>query len=71
MYLSKGMIVFGLIIMIMGSLAVDAEDISYGAIQRGSAAGCSSKHPNECHDTPANPYNRGCEHSNRCRGKRE
>lgn len=70
MHMSKGVMVFGLMVLIMGSFMVqeiDARSIDYGAIGRGETPDCSN---GECNDTPANPYTRGCNPSQKCRGRK-
>ncbi|QHO31379.1 hypothetical protein HN51_019588 [Arachis hypogaea] len=47
---------------------VEATIIGYPAVEKGRASGCSIRHPDQCYPIPANPYSRGCEPENRCRG---
>ena len=43
--------------------------IDYRSIVAGDVSpGCNPKHPELCKLTPANPYERGCNKINRCRG---
>lgn len=94
MAMEKGILVFGLLVLIMGTVVVAAsvdgpvdgsvtaegpihseafvetdQYIKYDPIKRGDRdPGCSKKHPKECGPPiPANPYQRGCEPSQRCR----
>ena len=47
---------------------VDAANISNGAMKRNTIT-CSRKiNPGSCTPVPANPYQRGCESEERCRG---
>lgn len=70
MALSKTSVVFCVTMIVFFALVADVADakfISYGALYRDGRvctqpAGCTEP------DTPANPYNRGCEASRRCRG---
>ncbi|KAI6704116.1 hypothetical protein NL676_013252 [Syzygium grande] len=44
---------------------VDASMIGYGGMRKGGRAYCKGKH---CLPLPSNPYDRGCEMVNQCRG---
>ncbi|OVA10054.1 Rapid ALkalinization Factor [Macleaya cordata] len=46
--------------------AVNAKEISYGAVGKGDRIYCRGKGP-MCGEKPANSYNRGCEKEERCR----
>ncbi|CAK8536397.1 unnamed protein product [Lathyrus sativus] len=46
---------------------VDAATIGYGAMRRDTIS-CNRKNPNSCKPVAVNPYTRGCEQANRCRG---
>ncbi|WJX74074.1 hypothetical protein P8452_57782 [Trifolium repens] len=42
--------------------------IGYGAIGRDRGPGCGKTHLKGCKEQPVNPYTRGCEKENKCRG---
>ena len=60
-----------IVMLIMGMMmngASATRNIDYGALGKDRGVGCSPKYPNSCHKHVANPYNRGCEKADRCRG---
>lgn len=70
MALSKTSLVLCLSMIVFIALVAevaDAKFISYGAL---NSNGRICRNPAGCHqpEIPANPYNRGCEVSQRCRG---
>jgi hypothetical protein len=69
MAMSKGMVLCLCVFMLVGLLTsnTNAKTIGYGAISKGGNPGCGPLHPENCHDTPANPYKRGCEREQDCR----
>ena len=52
----------------VGITNVNANVIDYDAIKADVSPGCSPKHPNLCKTHEANPYERGCNAINQCRG---
>ncbi|PNX77977.1 protein RALF-like 16-like [Trifolium pratense] len=69
--MAKTMLVLFLSALMISSLFtqhVEAKEIGYGAMGRDRGPGCSPTHPENCKDKPANPYTRGCEKENKCRG---
>lgn len=70
MALSKTGVVFCVSMIVFFTLVADVADarfISYGAMTHDGTICANGGGCNEP-DTPANPYNRGCEPSQRCRG---
>ncbi|KAF5741494.1 hypothetical protein HS088_TW10G00492 [Tripterygium wilfordii] len=73
MALSKMMAVLCLSMLLVSAVFVEeaygrsGPEISYGAIVGNNKHFCRL-HPERCKDKPANNYNRGCDHSTRCRG---
>ncbi|CAN8247726.1 unnamed protein product [Cochlearia groenlandica] len=46
----------------------ETDYLSYGTLLPDKKPGCTKPNPKDCiSTTPANPYHRGCEDSNRCR----
>ncbi|VYS49669.1 unnamed protein product [Arabidopsis thaliana] len=64
--LSLALVVF---LALAGTKVEATRYITYPAIDRGDhAVHCDKAHPNTCKKKQANPYQRGCEKINRCRG---
>ncbi|WOG84399.1 hypothetical protein DCAR_0103582 [Daucus carota subsp. sativus] len=71
MALSKKFVLFCvcmILFIVVAAEVVEANFISYGAMYRDGRI-CRLRQG--CDDTPANPYNRGCEEVERCRGGSE
>lgn len=71
MALSKTGVVFCLSMIVFFALVADVADakfISYGALRHDGTI-CTKRGGCEEPDTPENPYDRGCQASQRCRGR--
>ncbi|KAF8053212.1 hypothetical protein N665_1449s0015 [Sinapis alba] len=65
--------IFSLALVVFLALAatkIEARYIDYRALHNGDPSfGCSKIHPIFCKKQQANPYTRGCEPGQRCRGE--